>query len=68
MIASISNYVAYANANTSAIKLLDKEIAEDPGIYPPADVRAKLRTARQPTEAEAKQRKMAWESVVYGLM
>ena len=68
VIASISNYVAYANANTSAIKLLDKEIAEDPGIYPPADVRAKLRTARQPTEAEAKQRKMAWESVVYGLM
>lgn len=68
VIASVSNYVAYANANTSANKLLDKEIAEDPGIYPPADVRAKLRTARQPTEAEAKQRKQAWESVVYSLM
>jgi putrescine transport system substrate-binding protein len=68
VIADISNYVAYANANTSANKLLDKTIAEDPGIYPPADVRAKLRTARQPTGAEEKQRKQAWESVVYGLM
>jgi putrescine transport system substrate-binding protein len=68
VIASVSNHVAYANANTSANRLLDKEIAEDPGIYPPADVRMMLRTARQPTEAEAKQRKQAWESVVYGLI
>jgi putrescine transport system substrate-binding protein len=68
VIADISNYVAYANANTSSTKLLDKAIAGNPGIYPPADVRAKLRTARQPTEAEAKQRKETWNSIVYGLM
>jgi putrescine transport system substrate-binding protein len=68
VIADISNYIAYANANTSATKLLDKPIVENPGIYPPADVRAKLRTARQPTEVEAKQRKQAWESIIYGMM
>lgn len=68
VIADISNHVAYANANASSTKLLDKAIAENPGIYPPAHVRAKLRTAHQPSEAEAKQRKEAWNSIVYGLI
>lgn len=68
VIAGISNHVAYANANTSATRLLDKAVAEDPGIYPPAAVRAKLSTARQPTEAEAVQRKQAWTNIIYGLM
>ncbi|NOT86725.1 MAG: extracellular solute-binding protein [Lysobacter sp.] len=68
VIADISNFVAYANANTSATDLLDDAVAEDPGIYPPADVRAKLSTARPPTEAEAKERKLVWNNIIYGLM
>lgn len=68
VIASISDYVAYANANADATALLDKDIAKDPGIYPPADVLIKLRTARQPSAAEAKQRKEAWNAIVYGTM
>jgi len=43
-------------------------VAEDPGIYPPADVRAKLSTARTPTEAEAKERKLVWNNIIYRLM
>jgi putrescine transport system substrate-binding protein len=68
VIADISNFVAYANANTSATALLDAAVAKDPGIYPPADVRAKLSTARPPTEAEAKQRKLVWNNIIYGLI
>lgn len=68
VIAGISNFVAYANANTSATRLLDDAVAKDPGIYPPADVRAKLSTARQPSEAEAKERKQAWNNIIYGLI
>ncbi|MDA7746313.1 polyamine ABC transporter substrate-binding protein [Psychromonas sp.] len=34
VIAGISNYVAYANANTASEKLLDKEVIENPAIYP----------------------------------
>ncbi|MEQ1514500.1 MAG: extracellular solute-binding protein [Lysobacteraceae bacterium] len=68
VIADISNFVSYANANTSATRLLDKAVAEDPGIYPPADVRAKLSTARQPTEVEAKARKQVWNGIIYGLI
>lgn len=34
VIAGISNYVAYANANTASEKLVDKEIFTNPSIYP----------------------------------
>ena len=68
VIADISNHVAYANANTSATRLLDKAVAGDPGIYPPTAVRAKLSTARQPAEVGAVQRKQVWTNIIYGLM
>ena len=44
VIADITNYVWYANANTTATKLLDKDISSDGGIYPSEDVRKKLFT------------------------
>jgi len=34
VIAAISNYIFYANANKSALPLLDAAVADDPGIYP----------------------------------
>jgi len=34
VIAGISNYVAYANANTAAEKLVDKAVLNNPSIYP----------------------------------
>jgi putrescine transport system substrate-binding protein len=42
IIADISNYTAYANANLGSIGLLDEEIRNDPGVYPPPDVKARL--------------------------
>lgn len=66
VIADISNVVSYANANTDATDLLDDAVADDPGIYPPADVRAKLSTAHPPTGAQAAARKAAWKNVIYG--
>ncbi len=42
IIARISNYVAYANPNREAFALLDEDIANNPNIYPPEDVRARL--------------------------
>ena len=44
VIAAISNYVWYANGNSASTPLIDKEILDDPGIYPPEDVRKKLYT------------------------
>ncbi len=66
-IADITNTVSYANANTSSTSMIDPSIAKDPGIYPPADVVAKLRTPQQPSEEESTRRKSAWELMINGL-
>ena len=42
IIADASNYVAYANANAAALPLVEEGIRTDPGIYPPAAVKARL--------------------------
>ena len=44
VIAQVSNYVKYANANLAATPLLPADIRDDPAIYPPVDVRARLYT------------------------
>jgi putrescine transport system substrate-binding protein len=40
--ADITNYVYYANANAAAMEFVDPEIAGDPAIFPPEDVKANL--------------------------
>lgn len=40
--ANNSNYVNYANANAASFPLLKDEVKNDPGIYPPPEVKAKL--------------------------
>ena len=42
VVAHISDHVFYANANKEATPLVSAEVRDNPGIYPPADVRAKL--------------------------
>ncbi len=40
--ASVTNYVNYANANAASLEFVSDEIKNDPAIYPPAEVKAKL--------------------------
>jgi putrescine transport system substrate-binding protein len=42
VMAAITNAVRFPNGNAAATPLVDKDITSDPGIYPPADVQAKL--------------------------
>jgi putrescine transport system substrate-binding protein len=42
--AANSNFVYYANANARSTELLDAELRDDPGIYPPPEVKARLHT------------------------
>ena len=42
VIAPISDYVAYPNANSPAKPLVSEDIRNNPGIYPPEDVMKKL--------------------------
>jgi putrescine transport system substrate-binding protein len=40
--AANSNFVHYASGNAAAVPLLDASVRDDPGVYPPPDVMAKL--------------------------
>jgi spermidine/putrescine-binding protein len=40
--AAISNYTWYASPNAAAEEFIDAEILEEPAIYPPPEVMAKL--------------------------
>jgi putrescine transport system substrate-binding protein len=42
VIAKASNYVYYANGNQASTPLLEKDVVEDPAIYPDAETLAKL--------------------------
>jgi putrescine transport system substrate-binding protein len=42
VIANISNFKRYANADAQAQSLLDPTVRDDPGIYPPVEQREKL--------------------------
>ena len=44
VMANNSNYISYPNAVTKAKALMDKSITDDPTIYPPPEVEAKLFT------------------------
>ena len=47
VIAKISDYVSYANANKDATALVDAGVRENPGVYPSPEVMAKLYVARE---------------------
>ena len=66
VIAGITEYVSYANPNTASIAQLDPEIANDPGIYPPAEVMAKLVDPATLDDAAQRERVRAWTSIKSG--
>ena len=49
VVAAISDYVFYANPNQIATPLVSEEVRNNPGIYPPPDVAAKLFTLKAHT-------------------
>ena len=42
MIAKASNYIVYANGNLASQKFIDKEVLDDPAVYPDAETAKKL--------------------------
>jgi spermidine/putrescine-binding protein len=51
VIADVSEYVGYANANTQADALMDEEVRQNPSIYPSAAVQQRLYvSSEQPPE------------------
>ena len=66
VVAKITDHVAYANANQDATALVDAEITADPGVYPPAEVRAKLVDPVSLPEDIQRQRVRAWTAIKSG--
>ena len=66
VIAPISDYVGYANANSAATALLDPEVSGNPGVYPPPEVVAKLVDPKSLPETLQRERVRAWTSIKSG--
>jgi putrescine transport system substrate-binding protein len=66
VIAAVSDYVYYANPNLAATPLLDAELREDPGIYPPPAVRERLVVPAERDSGELRQLNRLWTRIKAG--
>jgi len=66
IVAETTNRLGYANANRAAAPLIADAIRNDPGVYPPPDVRARLYTISVPLPAYDRLRTRAWTRIKTG--
>lgn len=64
--AEIANYVAYATPNLAAMDLIDEELLNDPGIYPPQEVKERLRSKAEPGPRVLRTRTRLWTKLKTG--
>jgi len=60
VIAAVSNFVNYANANLAATEFLDAKVRQDPGVYPSAETRGRLITLKERGDKEMRQLNRTW--------
>jgi len=63
VIAAASNFVYYANPNTTSTPFLDDELRDDPGIYPPAEVKARLFVPNERSDREIRDLNRRWTRI-----
>jgi len=66
VIAAVSNAVNYANGNAAATQFVNKEVLEDPGVYPPQEIRVKLVPDLADTEETTRQMTRLWTRFMTG--
>jgi putrescine transport system substrate-binding protein len=64
--AANSNFVNFANANSAATALVTEEVRNDPGIYPPAEVKARLQPNLTKSEEFTRLLNRAWTRFTTG--
>ena len=64
--ADISNYVTYAGPNLAAMPYIDDGLKNDPGTYPPEDVKQRLKAKIEPEPRLLKQRTRLWTRMKTG--
>jgi putrescine transport system substrate-binding protein len=66
VIAKASNYVQYANGNLASKELLDPAVKDNPAVYPPDDVMAKLFTISPYGPREQRVLNRVWTQIKTG--
>jgi putrescine transport system substrate-binding protein len=66
VVAKASNYVFYANGNKASQQLLDKEVIDDPAIYPDEATMAKLFTVQPYDPKTQRLITRSWTKIVTG--
>ena len=66
VIGAVTNTVQYANGNAQATQYVDKTVLEDPGVYPSAEVKAKLVPDLADTEETTRIMTRGWQKVTTG--
>ena len=66
VIAAVTNTVNYANGNSAATQFVNKDVQEDPGVYPPAEVKAKLTPDLADTEETTRTMTRLWTRFMTG--
>jgi len=66
VMAGISDFVAYANAVPASWPLMNQEIATNPKIFPPAELKEKMFTVSQLNQRAERDRTRAWTTIETG--
>jgi putrescine transport system substrate-binding protein len=66
VIAAVSNKMLYANGNAAATALVDSVVLNDPGVYPPPEVRARLAPNLANTEETTRIITRLWQRFTNG--
>ncbi|RWJ39839.1 MAG: polyamine ABC transporter substrate-binding protein [Mesorhizobium sp.] len=66
IVAEISSFVKNANPNKAATELVAKEVRGDPGIYPPAEVQAKMYSLKPHSPNFDRMLTRAWTKIKTG--
>ncbi|WP_448654261.1 polyamine ABC transporter substrate-binding protein [Pseudomonas fluorescens] len=66
VMAAITNSVRFPNGNEKATPLVDKDITSDPGIYPSAEVQAKLYAIADLPAATQREMTRSWTKIKSG--
>jgi putrescine transport system substrate-binding protein len=66
VIAAVSNTVNYANGNAAATAKVDPSVMNDPGVYPTAEVKAKLTPDLADTEDTTRLMTRMWQRFMTG--
>ena len=66
VIAAVTNTVHYPNGNSAARQFVSKEILEDPSIYPPPEVMAKLAPVLAVSEESTRLMTRGWQKFTTG--